>query len=229
MFDPPVHFHKTILMQRILDVVSRGYEQYTSGVVPTHKAAQLYDKFAERYGVHFNANQRAYAKRKGKSNARLFFLYQDGSKDLSWWLLVSKGTGSVHELEQLSYALDKRKRIRIGEDYELVRRTRSSAKGGGAVWSWRMTHCCYERWRERLIAISRSKDAFKTTQAVGSLYRTPGFSGVRHQVGKLVTFLRHQWRRRHGNLDNLVLQPKLPYLERLSDTTVPLSQLTNDG
>jgi len=87
-------------MQRILDAVSRGYGQYTSGVVPIHKAAQLYGKFAELYGVHFNANQRAYAKRKKRANARLFFLYEEDSVNLSWWLFATGGTGQVHELEQ---------------------------------------------------------------------------------------------------------------------------------
>ncbi|HGG59653.1 MAG TPA: hypothetical protein ENK26_07005, partial [Gammaproteobacteria bacterium] len=72
-----VHIHKTVLMQRLLDAVVRGYVWHTSGTIPLHKAERLVDKFVERYHIDYNTNQRTYAKRKGRANARLLMLHQE--------------------------------------------------------------------------------------------------------------------------------------------------------
>ncbi len=225
MYDPQVHIHKTVLMQRILDAVSRGYVWHTAGVVPLHRASAMANKFSELYHVHRNDNQRAYARRTGKASAKLMLWAQTEDAGLHWWLLATEGIGLVHELEQLVHACSPRGRVRIDEDYELVRRTRSHAKGGGTVWSWRMTHECVNSWRERIIMACRRTDSLVIMRAMGPLYRSPGFSGVRVQVGKLVALARQEWRRRHGSLDALVMPPALPYVERLVDTSVPLSSI----
>jgi hypothetical protein len=228
MYNPQVHVHKTVLMQRLLDSVSRGYCWHTSGSVPLNKAQRLSNKFAERYGVHRNANRRAYAKRKGQANTRLFLWHKESSTHLLWWLLVTEGEGTVHDEEQLYDASNRRHRIRIDDDYELIRRVRPSNKGGGEVWTWRMTHLCIEQWEARLLNASRSHNPTVMTQTLGSLYRTPGFSGVRHQVGKLVQQARKLWMRHHASLDAFQLPPRLPYVERIKDTSVSLSRLSNN-
>lgn len=225
MCDPLVHIHKTVLMQRLLDSVARGYWWHTSGTVPLAKAERFSNKLDERYGVHRNANQRAYAKRMGWSNARLFLYASPNAPMLYWWLLATDGEGRVHGEERLARASDSRRRVRIGKNYELLRRTRPRAKGGGTVWTWRMTSECVGEWRSRILAACRRSDAHAVTQAIVSLYRAPGFSGIRHQVGKLAALLRSEWRRRHGNIDELLLPRVLPYVERLSDSSVPLSQV----
>lgn len=228
MYDPSVHVHKTVLMQRLLDAVIRGYCWHTSGTVPVQKAWHLAEKFARCYDVHLNVNQRAYAKRMGKSNSRLFLYAPPDSDSFLWWLLVTAGDGVVHREERLDRVSATRNRLRVGDDYELVRRTRASNKGGGTVWTWRMTSTCISQWRERIIYSCRRPDSFTVTQAIGSLYRTPGFSGNRVQVGKLVALARAEWLRRHGTLDAFILPPALPYVERLSDTNVMLSELCSE-
>lgn len=222
MYDPKVHIHKSVLMQRLLDAASRGYPWHTSGTVPVQKAPRLANKFAELYGVSKNQNQRAYAKRMRRANARLYFYAPDRGDKLHWWLLATGGAGAVNEHERLQDATSAHGRIRVGTDYELLRRTRPSAKGGGTVWSWRMTRACYGQWRERIISACRHSEPWVVTQTLGSLYRTPGFSGIRQQVGKLSALARSEWRRRHGNLDALVFPPRLNYIERLPDTAVGL-------
>ena len=222
MHDPAVFIHKTVLMQRLLDAVSRGYIWHTAGVAPLNKAQRLADRFAERYEVHHNANQRAYARRQGRASARLFLLAQPDADELHWWLVATTGDGLVHECERLKDANDKRQRLRIADDYELTRRTRLSNKGGGTVWSWRMTGANYTAWRERIIAACRRPHPLEIRRAIASLYRTPGYSGVRVQVGKLMTLARSEWRRRHGNVDALGPAIKLRYVERLRDTSAPL-------
>lgn len=227
MYDPQVHVHKAVLMQRLLDAVVRGYEWHVYGIISLQKAEPLVEKFAERYGIDLNANQRAYRKRLGRANARLFLYTSPECTDMYWWLLATPGTGKVREEERLMHAIKDRQRIQIGNDYELVRRTRSRAHGGGMVWTWKMTRTCYTRWRERIILSCRRFDPGAVKQAVASLYRVPGFSGNRQQVGKLVALMRTEWRRRHGNLESLILPLKLPYVERLHDTAVRLSQIRN--
>lgn len=224
MFDPPVHVHKTVFMQRVLDAVSHGYHWHTSGTVPLDKAQRLAEKFGERYEIDRNQNQRAYAKRKGQSNARFFLYASPKATSLTWFLLVTDGDGCIHQEERLRHAQDARGRIRLDEDYELIRRTRKSDKGGGTVWSWRMTKDCERRWRERIILACRQSHTLAVTQTIGSLYRVPGFSGIREQTGALVALTRSEWRRRHGTLDALLTPPKLPYIERMADTAVPLSE-----
>lgn len=227
MNDPLVHVHKSVLMQRLLDSVSRGYHWHTHGNVPVGKAARLSSKFADLYCIDRNANQRAYARRMGKANTRLFLFANESSTHLDWWLLSTDGEGRVHERERLQSALDKRTRIRIGADYELLQRTRKREKGGGTVWSWRMTQECYEQWRVRIINGCRRSEPLEITRALASLYRVPGFSGTREQVGKLVSLARAEWRRYHGTVDDLILPPKLGYVERLPGTAMRLSEIVS--
>lgn len=216
-------------MQRLLDAVSHGYYWHTSGTVPIDKAQRLVDKFADRYEIHRNENHRAYAKRKRQCNTRLFLYASPRATTLSWFLLATKGAGRIHQEERLQHAQNARFRIRLDADYELICRTQRSYKGGGTVWSWRITKACERRWRERIIAACRQSHPLCITQAIGSLYRMPGFSGIREQAGTLVALARAEWRRRHGNLDTLLLPPKLPYIERLSDTAVLLSSYLIDS
>lgn len=226
MADPPVHVHKTVLMQRLLDAVSRGYTWYTAGTVPVSKAQRLADKFAHSYGIDRNENQRSYARRQGRANARLFYFAVSVRPEvLHWWLCATPGTGQVHELETLRCACERRTRVRVPGDYELLRITRKSEKGGGSVWTWRMTRECNEQWRIRLRQACRASSAAEVRLAIGSLSRTPGYSGVRQQVGHLIEFARREWRRRHGSLTDFPGLIKLGYVERLRDSSVPLKQI----
>ena len=171
-----VHVHKTVLMQRLLDAALRGYVWHTSGTIPIHKAERLAAKFAERYHIDYNNNQRAYAKRKGRANARLLVLHQDGDTDLHWWLLATKGGGEVHTEEHLLDATLSRERIRIADDYELLPLTKPRTHGGGTTWTWRMTRACYARWCNRVRMAGRYPSPREARSAVQSLHRTPSLS-----------------------------------------------------
>ncbi|RMG32501.1 MAG: hypothetical protein D6720_13220 [Gammaproteobacteria bacterium] len=225
MYDPPVHLYKTILMQRLIDAVTRGYVHHTSGAVPLARAQRLADKFARRYGVHTNSNQRAYAKRQGRANARLYLLAYDQSDELDWWLLATPGSGRVHDEERLHLAADRRHRIRIKDDYELVRAPRRKHHGGRHVWTWRMTRPCYERWRHRLIQACRMPSPRGITESLQSLRRVPGFSGTRQQAIELLRLAHREWRRRHGKIALPGGEIRLPYVERTADSTEQLSAL----
>lgn len=229
MFNPSVHVHKTVLMQRLIDAVSRGYHLYTAGTISLHKAQRLADKFSELYAVHRNENQRAYARSRRQANARLFILALPGTTDLHWWLCATSGTGLIHEEEKLRDAREQRTRLRIESDYELVRMTRRQNKGGGTVWTWRMTNECYSRWRVRILLACRGTGIAEIGPSISSLYRTPGFSGIRQQVGELMVLARREWCRRHGSLERFPEPLTLPYIERLPNTAVPLHELRKNA
>ncbi|MBU2801133.1 hypothetical protein HFV02_02465, partial [Acidithiobacillus caldus] len=46
---------KAATMRLLLETVQRGSRYWTGGVLPTHKALQLSNKFGERYGISASA------------------------------------------------------------------------------------------------------------------------------------------------------------------------------
>lgn len=219
-----VHVIKTILMQRLMDAVLRGYTHHIHGAVTFDKAEKLCEKFTHHYRIADNTNQRYYAKKMGRANTRLFFYHAEGEDKLHWWLLATKGDGDVHRRERLLDARDRQSRIRSPGDYELLPLTRPKAHGGGTSWTWRMTKETYTTWRARMISCGRSRSNLLARQALYSLRKTPGFGGIRRQIGKLRAELRKTWIRHHGNDVNLPGISKLPYLQRETDHTVELHE-----
>lgn len=73
-----------------------------------------------------------------------------------------------------------------------------------------------------MIQTVRRGDARTVRQLIVSLYRSVGFYGVRSQVGRAVSLLKAEWRRRRGG-EPLPRIPKLlPYVRRLRIASVPL-------
>ncbi|MRT01620.1 hypothetical protein GJQ57_23525 [Ralstonia pickettii] len=209
--------YKTLLMQRLLDAVRHGYHHYTSGQVPAEKALAFCQKFAERYDVALNRDQRAYRKRLGKGNARLVLADLAKSGVLHWFLLVSEGDHPARQQEPLRDALDSSTRIRV-DDYELLRLPRDRKHGGGVRLTWRMTNQRFDTWRAAMRQLARSSRAEQEVPAVIlSLFKTPGFSATRVQVGKLVAGLTGEWERAGRDPAALVLPPALPYVRRVAD------------
>jgi hypothetical protein len=105
--------------------------------------------------------------------------------------------------------------------YELVRLTKDGSDR--PVWTWRMSAESYEALRSRVIDTVRRGDARTVRQLLVSLYRSAGFRGVRSQVGKAAALLRSEWKRRRGAEPMPRLPRLLPYVQRLSVETVPLT------
>lgn len=78
--------------------------------------------------------------------------------------------------EKLKSALARGERMVVQGDYKLVRHTRSGAR---PPWTWRMTEETYRAVQQRVIESVRKKDDHALRQLVHSLYRAPGFAGVR--------------------------------------------------
>ena len=220
-----VHVKKSILMQRLMDAVIRGYVYHTTGTVQFEKAEKLCQKFDQKYQIFANNNQRHYAKKQGRANARLYLYYKSDSNQLCWWLLATKGKNEVHNQEKLLVAFERNGRIRVPGDYEFLPLTKQKSSGGGSSWTWRMTKETYSTWRERMTYCGRNQSSLSARQALGSLQKTPGFRGIRFQVGKLSSVLRKAWVRHHGNQTDLPRIIKLNYIERVPDQTIDLYDL----
>ncbi|ASW04406.1 hypothetical protein CJU94_40395 (plasmid) [Paraburkholderia aromaticivorans] len=214
--------YKTLLMQRLLDMVRHGYRHHASGVVSAERAQALCNKFQERYEVFLNMNQRAYRKGLGKANARLMLADLDRGDSLLWFLMVTDGEHAAHKLEKLKDALEQGERVHV-TGYELLKLPHSKAAGGGVRLTWRMTTETERQWRFQIRSTVRSRRADDLVAGlVRSLYQTPGFHTTRYQVGKLVAFLSAEWERSGRKVETLPLPGALPYVRRMADENFTL-------
>ena len=164
----PVIRYKTLLMQRLLDLVRHGYRHHASGVVSAERALALGEKFGERYEVFLNMNQRAYRKGLGKANARLMLADLERGDALHWFLLVTDGEHAAYKLEKLKDALVQGERVHVS-GYELLRLPHSKAAGGGVRLTWRMTTETERQWRFQIRSTVRSRRADAIWLAIARL------------------------------------------------------------
>ena len=216
--DQAVIISRTALLQAVSDVVRHGYRYYTTGTVTHARAAAWARKAARYYAVGLDRNRRARAKQRGEGCARLLF-YEHAPGHLTWVLCCTAGDHPAHKLERLRDAHEDRI-VLLG--YELVRLTRAGA--AKPSWTWRMTDDTYDAMRAEVINVARRRDGQRMRQLVHALYATPGFAGLRRQVGKLVALLRSEHSRRLGRAAGpLPLPGRLYYVERTRVDTVPLN------
>lgn len=193
MSDLKVFRYKTTTMQRIQRNITKGYIWYTSGIVASHRALKLVEKFETLYLTNLNKNQRNYRKFQGKCNTRLYMYPDSDSKNFRWWLLATDGKGQVHELEKLQLVYDQKYKLQWNDDYEIVRVSKEGKSG--EVITWRMTKKCRDAWYRRIQSAIRSKSDDEMKQTMWSLHRVPGFSEVRETVKKLKTYTEKEWKR----------------------------------
>lgn len=186
----PLVLSKTRFLQRVQEAVSDGYVYFTWGVVPILKAQNLARRFKDLYLVHIDKNARFRRKRAGLGNARLLLTYcLDDPTALEFMLLVSNGEHPAHQLEKLK---DARKAPVVYKELELVALT---LKGRHRPCrTWRLSAAAMAGWRERLHLHTVRYDKVGLFGDWSSLYMTPGFAGIRRQVGELVSFWRGEWR-----------------------------------
>lgn len=192
-YNPTVLVFKTVFMQRVQETVGDGYRYYASGTIPLHRAPALARKFAEVYGVDRDKNERYRRKAAGLGNARLILgLSQEMSID--FFLLVSPGEHAAHHLEKLTDATKVPVRYR---EFELVTVTLKGRSKPGLTW--RLNADTIGAWRERLHLHTAHYNRQALFQDWQSLYRVPGFAGVRRQVGELISVWRHEWQKLRGS------------------------------
>lgn len=222
-FDPEIPRYQTVAMQRLLDGVTSGYCHHTGGIVPAAKASALADKFHDLYGIGITRNQRAYRKIRGMANARLMlYPHLDEAPGFRWWLLTTPGSGPIHERERLKDVTVASERLCWGDRFELVHLPRP---GVPARWTWRMTREEYQAWHERIRIAVRHRDSDDLVQQlIWSLFRIPGFGGLRDQVKLLRRQLVKEWQRsRRASAPMPPVPAFIGYVRRAGCESYPLS------
>lgn len=222
-FNPAVFDRKSTFMQRIADHARVGYFYWTSGEVPIEKAATLARKFADLYLVGLTKDVRFKRKKLGLGNAVLLLWQGQGDTQthIQFVLMVSTGDHPAHQLELLQDV--RLSRIQV-TGYELLQLPRKGQDH--PAWTWRMTAEAYELWEFRIEQVTKSRNPRLAAEAFYSLYQSPGFGGIRRQVGHLVKHWRGVWKRVKRSNEPFFPPRTLYYVSRLRDSGMRLSTLT---
>jgi hypothetical protein len=191
-YNPVVLIGKTLFLQRLQEAVSDGYRYASTGTVPLAKATGLVRKFADLYSVHLDKNARYRRKAAGLGNARLV-LTLNKEMEIDFALLVTLGEHPAHHLEKLADVT--KTPLHYGE-FELVAITLKGRDKPGLTW--RLDAETVAAWEQRLHLHTSHYNRTALYQDWFSLYRVPGFAGVRRQVGSLVSFWRREWQKLRG-------------------------------
>ncbi len=224
MFDIEIYRRKTAVMQAIQKVASKGYVLYISGEIEAKKALGFAEKMNSSYGICRNENQRYYAKKQGKANTFLYMYPIKNSTKFLWWILVTEGKGDIVDKERLISIYDKSQRLTWAGDYELITVPRENAK---PAVTWRMTRKCYQSWNDRIRQAIRARyNNDLSQQALWSLSRAPGFSGIRDQVKRLQKTYAGEWKRTRRNTEDMPKIKPIGYLRMQTADKYPLSVIS---
>jgi hypothetical protein len=220
-WNPQILRHKTAVMHRIQLLAARGYRHYVAGECRNSRIADLGQKFCDNYGVGASKIQRARAKCAGRANTFLFVYPKPETTDWLWWLLATDGDGPVHSRERLKAVAEPRSRLSWISDYEMVLHMRAGRAQPSITW--RMKRSLYQSWHVRIRAAIRARDTDTLAkQALFSLYRSPGFAGIRAQVWRLSELFRREWSRSRRSSECMPTTRALGFVRARQYPTIPL-------
>lgn len=214
---------RSLLMQRLGDCITHGYPLWISGGVSENKVDSLVRRFDLNYQFLADRNERARRKRAGLGNAKLLLWHDAAAGRVLWWLFVTPvdiGTHAAHRLEKLVDSRKKEGRVCF-QGFELVTLPKKGQEGERLTW--RMGERKYAAWRDSIIETVRSRNIRELNRMLYGLFSSPGFGGIRSQIGKLVKLYRAEVKR--SGLNEAPPPPKtLRYVRRLKDKGIPLVQ-----
>ena len=223
-------------MQRIGDLVGHGYTHHCAGTISIDKLPRLVAKFDLNFQVFADRNVRARRKREKLGNVQIVLWHNDGI--VRWWLLATapeEGEHHIHKAEKLRNALDRAGRIEV-DGFELVHLPKKenknipekakpmAASNKATCLTWRMSEQKYQDWRLSIIDTVRSRSTNNMHHLLYRLYSSPGFSGIRSQIGKLAALYLAEVKR--AAIKEAPKPPKrLGYVRRLKHCGITLLQL----
>ena len=170
----PVSRSKTAALSRVLDLVPRGYQRYTSGTIKAAKAECLAHKFHALYTIGATPAQRLVRKHRGDANALLVLYWPENAETVHWLLLATDGTG----MEKESWLLVTSKSRLSWLGYELVRHPTR----GRASWTWRRPKSEMAEHYLMLASLTGQRNETALQGWLERLAHQPGFHGVRQQT-----------------------------------------------
>ena len=212
---------KTVYMQRISDLVGTGHIHYVQGVVDIEKAGFLAGKFEARYTICQTKLQASRSRKAGMPSTRLRFLRRnENTTELDWILLQAPG-GELDKSEKWRNALEDRVSV---TGYELVRITKPNEPR--PVWTWRYSRVQHDELRNSIIQGIRQKRDRDLQALIHSIWRSPGFAGIREQVKKFDSLIKVEWKRARKASEQMPDIPtRIGYVRRLKDVGSKLSTL----
>lgn len=214
--------YKSTTMQRIQELVIRGYNYHTQGEIHYSKASNFVKKFQEKYHISLSSRQRSYRKSCGKGNAHLLLYPDTNTENFLWWLLVTDGEHPAHKNENLNLATDRKNRVTWKDEYELLR----YANANKHSWTWKMIPENYSYWESSIRKSISIPDNIHYKQTLYTLLRCPGFSGIRDQVKDLIKIFKADWKRIRKNTNNLPAIPKkIFYIARLPNEHIAIDDI----
>lgn len=223
--DPFVFTKKTAFMQRLADLVRSGHCRYVSGTIPLGKVGHLATKFDRLYQPNLPRLQAHRRRAKGEATARLLFWYDENKPEQLTWILMATAGQLVagDNLEKWADPTNPKSRIHL-TGYELVRITK--AEEPKPVWTWRYDKQRLADLRNEIVGAIRLKHDHQLESLIATLWRSPGFSGIRDQVKGCGQLIRSEWKRCRSKADPMPDIPtRLGYVQRLADKGVKLSQI----
>jgi hypothetical protein len=222
--DPWIHVKKTSFMQRLSDRVRQGATFYVAGQTPLNRVSSLVQKLAQRWPLNLTPMQ---ASRRAKAGHPTYFWIgwlDDDSQLVHWFVLHKPGT-EPDRTDLWKCALHDRLTL---TGYELVRHTRSGSKA--PAWTWRYKKETMDSIRESLIFAIRGRQDLRAEQLIHTLFRSPGFAGVREQVKKMRLLSIAEWKRSRSSTELIFhIPPTIGYVSRLSDRGMLLSCIRREG
>lgn len=212
---------KTVYMQRISDLVGTGHVHYVQGVVDIERAGFLAGKFETRYAICQTKLQASRARKAGMSSTRLRFLRRsENTTELEWILLQAPGS-EPDKSEKWRNALEDRVLV---TGYELVRITKPNEPR--PVWTWRYSRVRHDELRNSIIQSIRQKRDRDLEALIHSIWRSPGFAGIREQVKKFDSLIKVEWKGARKASEQMPDIPtRIGYVRRLKDVGAKLNTL----
>ncbi|MGK5033200.1 hypothetical protein [Janthinobacterium sp. MDT1-19] len=222
--DPFIITKKAVFMQRVSDLVGLGYDRYVFGQIPINKVGYFSAKLHLNYCAFDNKLTAHRQRKKGYASSRLLLYFPGGIQQCTWILLLTPGNWPTHHQGNEKWLNPTEKRIEFG-GYELVRHIR--AGNSESSWTWRYTSRQYDDLRDSIVLSIRRHHTQHLETLIDTIWRSPGFGGVREQVKKFSDLIKAEWTRTGvGDI------PKIPkgmgYVRRLPDKGKLLSKLLKE-
>lgn len=218
--NPWIFTKKTVFMQRVADKVRGGYNLYVQGCCSLEKTPYLYQKFAARYPLTASKSTQD-RRRLSELNRYHWMAYFEPDTQLVHWimLLCPGALPDTTDAWKCPFA----QRIKL-TGYELVRLTRPGSEK--PAYGWRYTRERHDDLRNALVSAIRTRRDLDLQQLTHSIWRSPGFAGVREQVKKMRLLITHEWQRSRSSAEMMPEIPKLiGYVRRLPDVGEPWPEL----
>lgn len=222
--NPYIHTKKTSFMQRLSDRVRRGARLYVWGQTPLKGVPQLVSKLDQKWPLNLTKMQASRRRKAGHGSYHWLGWWDDQSELVHWFVLLNPGS-EIDKTETWRDVVEDRLNL---TGYELVRHTRSGK--AAPAWTWRYSKVRLRTIRDALVSSIRCRRDLEAEQIMTSLFKSPGFGGVREQVKKLRQLAIAEWQRNRSNAEIMFPLPKtIGYVSRLADKGVTWSALMPNG